>query len=444
MSHDHEAVRLVVASLDFELTPNERARMEKGLASCGECAGIAASHAEVQRLLGRLPVYEASQIVRQRVMRASLAPPRSRQWQVLLVAAALFGLLLAAGAAAIGAARIDPLDLLAGLPPATPQTPGELVSPTPSSAVPDPASGPSAPPGALALSDATAGEGLLLAAVPPEFLAECVRSRTRSSDPDIEGDVAGIDCPLDDRDVTESRYFLFASPSQLASWWERGTKDMDLQPDSGGCLDGSEGETTFQGGRIQCFLAPGGARLRWFDEARRIYGVVVSGSRDLGGTVEWWARTHGIAGIRGDPAFTPVEQALVDEGPADIAADCIPYRIVGKSATHVEGSVGAIDCVPQSSRVIDVGYFRFPTVAALDGWWSGRLPGFPMAADSGGCLDGTPGETTTSRGRIACYVSDGEARIRWIDRERLVYGALNGTTSDLPGLVDWWDDYHDG
>jgi hypothetical protein len=444
MSHDHEAVRLVVASLDFELTAEERGRMERGLAACGECSDIAASHAELQRLLGGLPVHEASPIVRQRVLRASLVPPRSGQWQVLIVAAALFGLLLAAGAAAIGASRIDPLELLTGLPPATPQTLAELASPTPSSPLPDPASGPSSPPGALALSDATAGERLLLAAAPPEVLAECVRSRTRASDPDIEGDVAGIDCVVDDPDVTESRYFLFASPSQLAGWWASGTKDMDLQPDSGGCVDGTEGETAFEGGRIQCFLAPGGARLRWFDEGRRIYGVVVSSGRDLRRTVEWWARTHGIAGIRAEPAFTPVEQSLVDEAPAEIVADCIPYRIVGKSATHVEGSVGAIDCIPESSPVNDVGYFRFATVSALDSWWSGRLAGFPTEADSGGCTDGTPGETTTSRGRIACYVSDGKARIRWIDRERLAYGALNGRTSDLRRLVEWWDAHQDG
>jgi hypothetical protein len=34
MSHDHEAVRLAVASLDFELSPDERRRMETGLAAC--------------------------------------------------------------------------------------------------------------------------------------------------------------------------------------------------------------------------------------------------------------------------------------------------------------------------------------------------------------------------------------------------------------------------
>ena len=48
MTHDHEAVQLAVASLDFELTPAEQTRMEAGLAACPECAAIAASHLHVQ------------------------------------------------------------------------------------------------------------------------------------------------------------------------------------------------------------------------------------------------------------------------------------------------------------------------------------------------------------------------------------------------------------
>ena len=96
MSHDHEAVQLAVASLDFELTPDEQRRMEAGLAACPECAAIAASHLDIERLLERLPVHDASPIVRQRVLRASLVPPRTRQWQVLLVAAALNVLLVRA------------------------------------------------------------------------------------------------------------------------------------------------------------------------------------------------------------------------------------------------------------------------------------------------------------------------------------------------------------
>ena len=397
MSHDHEAVQLAVASLDFELTPDERRRMEAGFAACAECAAIAASHREVQRLLERLPTHDASPIVRQRALRAALVPPRTRQWQVLLVAAALFGLLLAAGAAAIGAFRVDPLDPVTDVAPASPPALGEAVTATPSSPVSEP---PSPSPLAPGISDPTAGEQLLLGYVPREIASDCIRSRTTASDTAIAGDVAGLDCPVGDPDVTETRYFLFASTTQLRAWWQTGMMEMNLQPDSGGCLIGKDGETPFEGGRLQCFTVSGGARLRWLDEEQLVYGVVVSSSDDVRATVDWWAQSHGVGGIRADPTFTRVEQALVDEAPADVVGDCIPYRIVGKEATQVEGSLGSIDCLVESSLVIDVGYFRFPTVSELDGWWDRRLPGLPVRAGSGGCLDGTRGETVTSRGRI--------------------------------------------
>ena len=45
-------------------------------------------------------------------------------------------------------------------------------------------------------------------------------------------------------------------------------------------------------------------------------------------------------------------------------------------------------------------------------------------------------------GRVACYVSGGNARIRWTDDSRLVYGALNGVTDNLASLFKWWDVRH--
>jgi hypothetical protein len=445
MSHDHEAVQLAVASLDFELTPDEQARMEAGLRACPECAAIAASHREIQRLLERLPVHEASPIVRKRVLRASLVPPRTRQWQILLVAAALVGLLAAVVGAGVGAFRTDPLDPISEVPPVSPPGLGEIESPEPSSSASDPSSplGPHSPPALVPdIPDLTTGEQLLLGYIPPELLRDCVRSRTAPSDLAIEGDVAGIDCPIGDRVVTETRYFLFSSASQLRTWWQAGMREMGLQPDSGGCLQGSGGETPYDGGRLQCFTAAGGARLRWLDDERLLYGVVVSSTYDVQATVDWWTHSHAVGGVRAEPSFAPVEQQLLDAAPPDIVSGCIPYRIVGMEATEVEGSLGAIDCLFDSGLIIDVGYFKFDSASPLEAWWDRRLPGLPVTAGSGGCLDGTRGETATPRGRIACYVIDGEARIRWTDEDRLVYGALNGRTTDLGRLFKWWDDRH--
>ena len=176
MTHDHEAIQLAVASLDFELTPAERTRMEAGLAACPECAAIAASHTGLQGLLQQLPVHDASPIVRQRVMRAALVPPRRSQWQVLLVAAALLGLLLA-GAAVVGAFRNDPLDQLTDVPSISPPALGDVVSPEPSRSV-DPSASP--PDG---------GGSAFGAPLPHDSIAEVVSGRLRiRSQPRIADD----------------------------------------------------------------------------------------------------------------------------------------------------------------------------------------------------------------------------------------------------------------
>ena len=65
-----------------------------------------------------------------------------------------------------------------------------------------------------------------------------------------------------------------------------------------------------------------------------------------------------------------------------------------------------------------------------------------LVPDSGGCLDGTRGETSWDRGRVACWVTRTQrprlAHVRWTDEGSLVYGVLNGTTNDLARLASWW------
>ena len=167
MIHEHEAVQLAVASLDFELSPDERRRMEAGLAECPECAEIAASHGDLARLLDRLPVHDASPQVRQRVLRAALVPPREgNRWPVLLAAAALLGLTIAA-AAAVGAFRErSPLDGSVVPPSASLPALGDLASPAPSI---------SAAPGS---SDVLSGPGFG-SPLAPDTLAEVVSGRLR-------------------------------------------------------------------------------------------------------------------------------------------------------------------------------------------------------------------------------------------------------------------------
>jgi hypothetical protein len=180
MSHDHDALQLAVASLDFELTRQEQARMRAGLLDCEECAAVASSHADLQRLLGRLPVRDASAEVRQRVLRSALVPPRDRQWPVLLAAAALLALLIGAAAAAGAFREPTPLDGAVTLPSSSPPALGDVESaqPTATSAQGSPAPG-QGPPGGP-----TVGTALV-----PDTLAKVVSGRLRiRSEPRVAAD----------------------------------------------------------------------------------------------------------------------------------------------------------------------------------------------------------------------------------------------------------------
>jgi hypothetical protein len=189
MSHDHEALYLAVAALDFELSPDEYARMEAGLLECAECADAVASHQEVARLLERLPTRDASPYVRERVLRAALVPPRQRQWSLLLVAAALLGLLLAA-AFAVGAFKErSPLDTSVVLPSASAPAHGDEASPGPST---------SPEPGESDVPQGPAGPSKYGAPLAPDTLAEVVAGRLRiRSEPRVADDSVKYEPLLD-------------------------------------------------------------------------------------------------------------------------------------------------------------------------------------------------------------------------------------------------------
>jgi serine/threonine protein kinase len=288
---------------------------------------------------------------------------------------------------------------------------------------------------------ATSDERFLLDAVPVALVADCTRGARLESDT-VPANVPTIDCPVDDPAVGTVRYFRFLSSEQLLAWWRTRLITASLQPDSGGCAGGKVGETSYDGGRLLCFVTGGNARLRWLDEARLILGVVNRRNPEIQPVLQWWLDTHAAKGIRAEPRFQPIEQALVDEAPEEVAENCIPYRLVAKGDRPVLGSLGAIDCPVGTSLVEDVGYFELPTLSALDAWWGERIKVLELERDSGGCLDGTPGERRASTGRVACYISGGKARIRWTDEGRLVAGALNGEKSDLGRLYTWWSARH--
>jgi hypothetical protein len=138
--HEHE-LELAAAALDFELTPAERARLDKAIAECSVCAGAAAAYRRQGTLLQALPVVDASPSVRMHVERAAGLRPQRTPWTWALLAAALLGLLLTG--VLIAGSNLNRQNPIVEVAP-TPQpsaTPAPSIAPSPDVIALDPPSG---------------------------------------------------------------------------------------------------------------------------------------------------------------------------------------------------------------------------------------------------------------------------------------------------------------
>jgi hypothetical protein len=127
MSHDHAEIELAAAAIDFELTPSERARLEKAVTDCPVCAQAAAAYRRQGTLLAALPVVDASPAVRRHVERAVGLRPQRTPWTWAMLAAALLGLLVTS-ALVVGAIDQNRRNRLVDVAP----TPVPSESPVPS------------------------------------------------------------------------------------------------------------------------------------------------------------------------------------------------------------------------------------------------------------------------------------------------------------------------
>jgi hypothetical protein len=128
MIHDHdEILELASASLDFELTPSERSRLDAGLAGCEQCRRAATAYRRQASLMAALPMVDASPVVRRRIERAAGARPQRTNWTWYLAAAALVAL-LGSSSVVVGAIRDRQARDLSEVIPTPPPT----IVPTPS------------------------------------------------------------------------------------------------------------------------------------------------------------------------------------------------------------------------------------------------------------------------------------------------------------------------
>lgn len=214
-----------------------------------------------------------------------------------------------------------------------------------------------------------------------------------------------------------------------------------VRPGADGCWDGSQGAVTYSLGQVACWTdqARGTRTIAWTYEPAHVIASVSSTSK-LRTLVSWWWFRALLLPPAGATGLTADEQALVDLMPAGLRATCRHYDPVQDASGYDPvGSLGSIDCFPGVASIADVGLFVFTTPDALATWYDYRVAQAKVKPRSGGCLDGTPGETAWEHGRVLCFVTSGrKAAIRWTDDRYQVYGALNANGKDLPALVDWW------
>ncbi len=103
MIHEHEALELASASLDFPLSPEEQQELDAALADCEICAERAAAYREQRRLMTQIPAFEVSELTQRRIQKAAIAGRADSRPPMLLLAAALLLALTLAMVAGVGA-----------------------------------------------------------------------------------------------------------------------------------------------------------------------------------------------------------------------------------------------------------------------------------------------------------------------------------------------------
>jgi hypothetical protein len=250
--------------------------------------------------------------------------------------------------------------------------------------------------------------------------------------------MAALHCRLAGNTVV---YEAFPDPATMDRAFSSLVSGSGVESGSGGCWSGSPGAVAYSYGQIACWTdrATGTATIAWTYEPAGVLAAV-SGTTGLRALVNWWWFRALLQPAANASGLTPEEETLVGLLPAGIRATCRHYDpLQDATGYNPVGSLGSVDCFPESTRVADVGFFQFTTAEALAAWYDYRVAQADIEAGDGGCLDGTPGETAWEHGRILCTVTAGrKAAIRWTDDRYQLYAALNATGKDLPSLVRWW------
>jgi hypothetical protein len=162
--HEHEALELASASLDFPLSPEEQRELDAALADCEICAERAAAYRSQQRLMTQIPAFEVSELTQRRIRKAAVAGRVDGRPPMLLLAAALLLALTLAMVAGVGALlnRQQQTPDLGVTEPSS--SPAASVQPSPAPSTPAPVASPSP---------------VVVGAIPPDSIVKVVSDNLR-------------------------------------------------------------------------------------------------------------------------------------------------------------------------------------------------------------------------------------------------------------------------
>ena len=448
MSHDHAEIELAAAAIDFELTPSERARLDKAIAECSECARAAAGYRRQAILLQALPVVDASPAVRRQVERAVGVRPQRTSGSWVWLAAAMLGLLVTgiAVAGAINQQRQN--DQLSQVPTPAPTliatpTPSPLPSATPTADVVelDPPSGELADVGPPLAHDSMAivvTDNLRIRSAP--FVGEASIKYKRLLDNDDRMFV--IDGPVIGQNYEWYQVMVWRPREPATSW-----------PVGWVARAGHNGEVWFRATTVPCpaspmsiesllAMAPADRLACFHDQPIDVRAVVASAATDCDSL---------RAGCATGPAWlaTSALRASISAS-VDPPAQSMPIALdpdAGLTAKELEGAgvvrlVGTFDhpsattCGPDRRRIGPDG-----PLAPIDAILQCRMRFVvtAMTAETFPPLAGVSGRTVSDRVRVRSLPEISDASIKY---EPLLRLGTKVTILDGPVLGNGYAWYH--
>jgi hypothetical protein len=173
--------------------------------------------------------------------------------------------------------------------------------------------------------------------------------------------------------------------------------------------------------------------------------VILVGTQSSGGRIASTTSTSQAAAFSTTttpvsvPSTTPIAEPvarLLTLVPKNV--DCTPYP----EEYYEPGAVAGVECSPNATGVLSVGYSLYPDVNALENYFSTHLvAGSEPCPGRGQSPEAWHRAATpqVTEGRVVCYTTATVPNVAWtVDSQLLVGYAGGGLGGSLDQVYQWW------